>query len=224
VGHGVPMSFPPSVPCSGAPFPPRGPLAAFPRFSGTTRHSDSLTLLAPCSVSFARRYHGSPVLRSPERRVPPPRSLGLVRFPLPALRRGSVWASQVPGGPSCARAPFSDPGEAREPGPFRLLAAAFRCRHGVGSSRRFYFEAQSRGPRTRCLRFAARVSPAPRKTRFRLGASFTGRGLNPQGPFVRFPPTSLPPLPGFSWRTSTKTDVRHHPSSARSRLRACGVY
>ncbi len=49
-----------------------------------------------------------------------------------------------------------------------------------------YFEAQSRGPRTRCPSFAARVTPAPRKTRFRLVASFTRRDLHPQGPSSGF--------------------------------------
>jgi hypothetical protein len=41
--------------------------------------------------------------------------------------------------------------------------------------------AQSRGPRARCLRFAARVAPAPRKTRFRWRASLTGMGSAPIG-------------------------------------------
>ena len=42
------------------------------------------------------------------------------------------------------------------------------------------FEAQSHSLQTRCLRFAARVTPEPRKTRFRLGASLAGRGFHPR--------------------------------------------
>jgi len=43
------------------------------------------------------------------------------------------------------------------------------------------FEAQSHGLRTPCLRFAAGVTPEPRKTRFRLLASFAGRVWLPSG-------------------------------------------
>ena len=46
------------------------------------------------------------------------------------------------------------------------------------------FEAQSHGLHTRCLRFAAQVAPRPRKTRFRLLASFAGWDWLPTG-FIR---------------------------------------
>ena len=39
------------------------------------------------------------------------------------------------------------------------------------------FGAQSHGPHTRCLRFAGRVAPPPRKTRFRLLATLCRAGL-----------------------------------------------
>jgi hypothetical protein len=48
--------------------------------------------------------------------------------------------------------------------------------------------AQSRDPHARCLRFAARVTPAPRKTRFRLVTNLAGRGSIPR----------KVPLEGFS--------------------------
>ena len=51
-----PPSFPRTFPCSGAPFPPRGPSGWFPRFFGTVKHSDFLPPLPRCFVSFAARY------------------------------------------------------------------------------------------------------------------------------------------------------------------------
>ena len=44
-------------------------------------------------------------------------------------------------------------------------------------AKQFSFEARSRGSLTRCLRFAAEVALAPRKTRFRLVASLCRAGL-----------------------------------------------
>ncbi len=43
------------------------------------------------------------------------------------------------------------------------------------------FEAQSHGFQARCLRFADRVTPAPRKTRFRLMARLYRVGFSPTG-------------------------------------------
>ena|GEM_PF-4680676 len=51
-----------------------------------------------------------------------------------------------------------------------------RCVHGEGSHIRT-FEAQSHGFGTGCLRFAGRVAPTPRKTRFRLLARLFRTGL-----------------------------------------------
>ena len=49
------------------------------------------------------------------------------------------------------------------------------------------FEAQSHGFGTGCLRFAGRVAPTPRKTRFRLLAKTLPDGLGyPQGSIERF--------------------------------------
>jgi hypothetical protein len=76
---------------------------------------------------------------------------------------------------------------------------------GVGSRGFTTFEALSHGLRTCCLRFAARVAPAPRKTRFRVVAGWwptlPGRDFNPLGFRCEvsslFSLTSPPPHPGL---------------------------
>jgi len=72
-----------------------------------------------------------------------------------------------------------------------------RSVHGEGSHKTA-FEAQSHGFGTGCLRFAGRVAPTPRKTRFRLlaklfRAGFTTRRVPTKG-FEQYP-TSQPPFP-----------------------------
>ncbi len=94
-----------------------------------------------------------------------------------------------------------DPGGTGYTRPVQCTGAAFRFTQGVGP-READFGAQSHGPHTRCLRFAGRVSPPPRKTRFRLLASFAGREWLPAGLLhKRFQPTRRPPSPSFAWRT-----------------------
>jgi hypothetical protein len=51
-------SFPPAVSWPGASFPPRGPSGRFPRFTGTTRRSESPPTLPPHFVAFVWRYPG----------------------------------------------------------------------------------------------------------------------------------------------------------------------
>jgi len=64
------------------------------------------------------------------------------------------------------------------------------------------FGVPSHGPHARCLRFAARVAPAPRKTRFRLvGQTFAGRDLHPLDPSEDFQIYIFLPSQ-VSWRTS----------------------
>ena len=119
----------------------------FPRVAGTMRRSDSRPPIPPRFVSFAWRY------ATKARSTGPPRFLGSPR----------------------ARAGLFDPGGTESVRPLRRFGAAFRLSHDVGPHDDVYFGAQSHGPRTRCLRFAGRVAPPPRKTRFRLTASFAGR-------------------------------------------------
>ena len=72
-----------------------------------------------------------------------------------------------------------------------------RCVHDEGSRIRT-FEAQSHGFGTGCLRFAGRVTPTPRKTRFRLLARLFRTGLvTRRVPIERFQGVSYihPPFP-----------------------------
>jgi hypothetical protein len=106
-----PPSFPQTCPCSGAPFPPRGPSGWFPRFLGNTKHSDFLPPLPRCFVAFAARYRRCALGFVPadaRRGIYGP---GVVnRTPQHRFIDGGDRTSQVPGGPQCERALLFDPG------------------------------------------------------------------------------------------------------------------
>jgi hypothetical protein len=102
------------------------------------------------------------------------------------------------------------PAGSRTPGHLRRRDAAFRPEHDVGSRECVDFGVQSRGPSTGCLRFAGRVAPAPRKTRFRPLAELCRAGVGtPQGPYERFP-LYASSFPKLSWRTSGSTISEWH--------------
>ena len=194
----VPLSsFAPTVPRSGEPVPPLGPCGMVPQLR---RYHDSLRLLAgpPASLRFLRSA------------VPRVRSLVLARRSASALAFAGAVTRAVPGTfawrrqglPSSwrvhsTRALLSDPGGIYAPG-----HSARRCCLPPKARRRLprqsSFGAQSHGSRRRCLRFADRVTPAPRKTRFRLVANLGRAGFDPQDS-IRGSRCLLPP-PGFSWR------------------------
>ena len=128
-----------------------------------------------------------------------------------ALLDGNDRTSQVPGQPWCAchalGPRWGGPGLAFT----TRTATAFwfpqrRRPHEFGT-----FEAQSRGLLTRCLRFAARVAPVPRKTRYRpAGYALVGRDFHPLGCFLEFLGfgSSFPLEPGFSWRNVDMPGLR----------------
>jgi len=183
-----PPSFPPSVPCSGAPFPPQGPPGCVPLLQ---RYYEALRL--PDDLHARLRFLRQRATTATRPSLPRESGAHLPRawafFRLPSGL--STWSRQdLPGSwwtLLCA-CPALRPRRDPRTWPVSALGCCLPLLVRRRLSRRFRsFEAQSRGPHTRCLRFAARVAPAPRKTRFRLVASFAGRGLNPQGPFVKFP-------------------------------------
>ena len=156
------------------------PRVGSPASSATTRRSDFPPPLPLRFVSFARRYRRSPAAADDE-------------------------ASQVPGRTLCARAPALRPRWVR-----RARACSGRgptCRASMLPSAHFErrrlhdnssFEAQSHGPRARCLRFAATVARGATATQDSLpagGPPLAGRDCDPLGRFVRFPP--VPQLHGF---------------------------
>ena len=61
-----------------------------------------------------------------------------------------------------------------------------------------YFEVQSHGPRPRCVRFAAGVTPEPRNTRYRLAwPRLAGRDFHPLGFIAEFPGFTGPSVSPF---------------------------
>ena len=107
----------------------------------------------------------------------------------------------------------------------RHVGTAFHTDNGVGSHDQIDFGAQSHGPFTRCLRFAAFL-PAPRSYgHARLasgwGSTFAGRAFQLARSLVKFPLSlhSLPPHPGFAWRTASSIALgarRKAPQRARA--------
>ena len=188
------------------------PEPEFPWFHGTMRCSDFLPSVSPHFVSFAWRYHSAHVFRphAAERcrgRVSWSWSPGISRRELSVETAGSPTFL---GNPNCALALLFDPGGTTHqamqcvgaaPAVSTTKAPAFRT-----------FEAQSHGFGTGCLRFAGRVAPTPRKTRFRLLARLFRTGLItrrvPSKGFTVYP-TSNPPFPSS---TSCKDKV---PNSQR---------
>src|ERR1700712_1972642 len=121
--------------------------------------------------------------------------------------------SQVPGQPSCVHALGGYPGGPSAPGLFSAEDVAFRSSHDVGSP----FRSLSRLVTTACTLavYASqlRVTPQPRKTRFRWGASPCRVGVGPTGSATKsfriclLHPSSLPRL-GLAQGTSLPPPAR----------------
>ncbi len=111
----------------------------------------------------------------------------------------------------CSRTPV----ESHAPGHLRCSDAAFRFIHTVG----FHNDKLSRLCHTawitRCLRFAVRIAPVPRKTRFRLQAKLCRAVQIGLLGSLRMVSTvylmRFPPFPSFAWR---KDDIfgTHRPA------------
>jgi len=162
---------------------------------------DFLPPVSPRFVSFAWRYHPSARVSPAHGRALP--WAGLLELVTRYLRPGD-WSVETTGSPTflgnpdCALALLSDPGRTNASG-HTMRRRGPRCVHDEGSRIRT-FEAQSHGFGTGCLRFAGRVTPTPRKTRFRLLARLFRTGLITR----RVPPK------GFTMY-ATPVKVRFHP-------------
>ena len=154
------------------------------------------------SVPQVRRYYEAlrlPAVRPASLRSPSAR--GYRRAPMGSLRSGPRCAPRRPGelpsasptwplpstettgpprflGNPFVHVPRSSTPVGRERSTdYRVPDAAFRITKGVGPTTRYAFGALSRSPRTRCLRFARRVTPDGHKTRFRLPSRLGRTGL-----------------------------------------------
>ena len=188
-GSASPASIPPAVSWPGASFPPRGPSGRFPRLKGTIRRSESPPSLPPHFVAFVWRYPGRIRVSLP--RPPDAKAVGLelvTRYLPPGSAEKMAGPPRFLGNPEVDVPCSSTPAGSRAPG---HLGAATRPSVTLTTSAPAGYSrlgAQWHGPLTGCLRFAARVAPAPRKTRFRLPARLYRAGVDtPQGPNERFP-------------------------------------
>lgn len=196
-------SFPSAVPSHGIPFPPQGLLGEeFPCFYGTMECSDSRSLLPPHFV-FLRLA----VPSTHERFAPrdgPCRIEGPGAFALcVVIPQSTSLGWKRSGLPSSWGTPVCVPCSQTPAGPSRQAVAARRCGLPLLVQRRLpqfaYFEAPWHGPHTRCLRFAGWITPPPRKTRFRLLASFAGQDASScKVPTKGFNRPRHPPFPSFS--------------------------
>jgi len=181
-----PWSFPPASRSSWRPpFLLRVPSGGFPAFIGTIRalrlpgaHPAALRCLRLAVPSvrpvFATRRPGERDVFSEDLVRPAPPDI-------PAhFSKGDTGTSQVPGESSRACPVLMTPA-----GFPRQAGTALRCCLPPYPRRRpprcMHFGALSQGLPVRCLRFAARVTPTPRKTRFRLAANLGRAGLDTCG-------------------------------------------
>ena len=124
-------------------------------------------------------------------------------LPAPALIHAMHGISQVPGQPSCARPALRTPGWPHAPGPYgaQVLPPPSERRRPIPIC---LFEAESRGSRTRCLRFAAWITPGLAQDSLPAGGQpLPGRlsscGVAPEGFHVTSYPLHFPlpqALPG----------------------------
>ena len=171
-----PSSFPPAVPCSGAPFAPQGPPGEFPCFPATMKHSAFPSLVSRGFLAYPRDTAHASVVRSRRDRCPSPPGRGC--FPFAASLTASLSAEGT-GPPKFLGNPHADMPRSPTPAePSSQAISTLRCCLPVIKRRRLphfdHFGALSRGLSAPCLRFAAWVAPRPRKTRFRLLANFAG--------------------------------------------------
>ncbi len=103
------------------------------------------------------------------------------------LVSGNGGTSCVPGEPRLCSCPALRPRRNQRVWPWRCVGMAPAVSTAKAPAFRT-FEAQSHGFGTGCLRFAGRVAPTPRKTRFRLLARLSRTGLT----------TRRAPTKGFS--------------------------
>ena len=153
--------------------------ASSPASTVLSGRSDFLPLLPAALRCLRRRYHPLRSRFAPLRGRAPPRA-GLLELVTRYLRPGSCrWRRQdLPRswGTPIVPCPALRPRQDRRIRPLRCAGAAPAASTAKAPAC-IAFEAQSHGFGTGCLRFAGRVAPTPRKTRFRLLARLFRTGL-----------------------------------------------
>jgi len=137
--------------------------------SGRPSRRASLPSLGDTTQALVFRPHAAERCRG--------RSSG-VGYPVPPAGTASVETAGSPtflGNPNCALALLYDPGRTDASGHAMRRRGPRPVQHE--GSRIYAFEAQLHGFGTGCPRFAGRVTPTPRKTRFRLLAKLFRAGL-----------------------------------------------
>jgi hypothetical protein len=201
---------------------PGSPRFRFPCFHGTMRMRDHSPPVPPRCVAFAWRYYKCAWLFAPirsqahDRRA---RSPYIGHSPTAESTRRDDEFSQVPGEPCCACALFSDPGEPALPGHTAGRHGPTRIRRR-GLSTRGNFGAPLQGISTRCLRFAAWITPHHARLASGCWLGFTGWDFVthriPTKGFEAVSVTSSPPLPSFAWRNDIVIEALHHSRRHRS--------
>lgn len=181
------------------PFPPPIPLGLeFTGFIGIMGRSDPCQTFSVSFVSSRITDTSSTTLVSlPRGLVVPPRRPGIFFSGFPyavPLFEESGRSPMFVANPPCQHAPLFDPGGAR--GPWHFFVGPLVLPSGVNTPSAFpisiFRGCITRPASTRCLRFAVRVAPPPRKTRFQSVASRLVLGFV-QGLSHSFLKSCLPP-------------------------------
>ena len=186
---------------------------------GTVGRSDSLPSFPLHFVSFVPRYRRD-ALASLQRTA----GIG-VRWPglfsrsppTGLFSTETTGPPRFPDEPQCVHATVLRPRRSRAAKPERLHDAAFRCLNGVGLLDVVFSGLDRSGLPARCLRFAAPVTRNHARLASGWWPTSTARASHPLGPSERFLlciATSLPPYPGFAWRTASSSPTLRTPDAS----------
>lgn len=162
----------PPLPSTGSPW-----VVGFPRFSGTTRRSDSPCAFSPRSLPSRGDTVAAPLVRCSGAGGAPRPSPGGVQRPPPAHEQRSPWGLPGSWGARSSTCPALGSRWADTPRPLQAYPCCLPLRRPRRPPRPTDFGTESHGLLTCCLRFAAWVAPGPRKTRYPLPAKLGGTGL-----------------------------------------------
>ena len=210
VGHEVPVIVLSYGSLSCCALPSGGFLDRFPAVTGTTAQSATLLAIVPRFVAFAWHYRFVRLFFVPHGHQARRPWAWSWFWPLPLAAYSTRSQQGFPGslGDPCACAP-------RSLIPVGQLALAMSgtpvlppLLPRASATTMIAFEIQSRSSHARCLRFVARVTPPPRKTRYRpAGWALGGQDFHLLGLIAGFQGCIVALLsyrPRLSWRTGDR--------------------